>query len=58
MTKPNKALHLTAIPLRFIAEGELDRQQQAGSSGCLTRPMVVQRTLWGGEPAGPTRGAG
>jgi hypothetical protein len=24
-TKPNKALHLTAIPLRFIAAGELGR---------------------------------
>jgi hypothetical protein len=23
--KPNNALHLTAIPLRFIAAGELDR---------------------------------
>ncbi len=26
MTKPNKALHPTAIPLRFIAAGELGRE--------------------------------
>ena len=27
MAKPNKALHPTAIPLRFIAAGELDRYE-------------------------------
>jgi len=27
---PNKALHPTAIPLRFIAAGELDRSADTG----------------------------
>ena len=35
---PNKALHRTAIPLRFIASGELDRWAVKGNTYVRQQP--------------------
>jgi hypothetical protein len=44
ITEPNKALHPTAIPLRFIAAGELGRRSQLQPAGVYKRGWVGSAT--------------